>query len=222
MSGRRYCVVETRTGRKENKILLEEEPENHRTEAVFRTYINPDEEFFDSLEYGNFRIFYGEVDITLKFDGYSLVDEKTDSVIDRGGEPDYHERDKLHAFWIEINGEPGNKAGINALLQILRVGAWPVVPADRFDTSTFARLDENTVFIYENYSGGIGIAKGIFDAWNTALEEGIKVAKKQCCKKGCPECIKPAKSWDSGNAEIDKVAGIALAKQMLAAYHVVT
>ena len=222
LSARRYCVVETRTGRNDNQILLEEEPENLRTEAVFRTYINPDEESFDSREYGNFRIFYGEVDITLKFDGYSLIDEKTDTVIDRGGEPDYHQRDKLHAFWIELGGESRNKAGINALLQILRVGAWPVVPADRFDTSTFARLDEDTVFIYENYSGGIGIAKGIFDAWNTALEEGIKVANKQCCKKGCPECIKPAKSWDSGSAEIDKVAGIELAEQMLAAYRQAT
>ncbi len=217
LSGKRYCVVETRTGRNENQILLEEEPENLRTEAVFRTYINPDDEPFNSCEYGNFRIFYGEVDITLKFDGYSLIDERSDIVIERGGEPDYHERDKLHAFWIEIGGDSRNKAGTNALLQILRVGAWPVVPADRFDTSTFARLDEDTVFIYENYSGGIGIAKGILDAWDTALKEGIKVARKQCCKMGCPECIKPAKSWDSGNTEIDKVAGIMLAEQMLTA-----
>ncbi len=218
LSGKRYCVVETRTGRKENQILLEEEPDNLRTDAVFRTYINPDEEYFDNREYGNFRMFYGEVDITLKFDGYSLVDEKTDIVIDRGGEADYYERDKLHAFWIDIGGESINKAGINALLQILRVGAWPVVPSDRFDTSTFARLDEDTVFIYENYSGGIGIAKGIFEAWDSALEKGISVARKKCCLKGCPDCIKPAKSWDSGSAEVDKVAGIELAEQMLAAY----
>ena len=219
LSGKRYCVVETRTGRNENQILLEEESENLRTEAVFRTYINPEEEYFDSREYGNFRMFYGQVDITLKFDGYSLVDETTDKVIDRGGEPDYHERDKLHAFWIEIGAESTNKAGINALLQILRVGAWPVVPSDRFDTSTFARLDEDTVFIYENYSGGIGIAKGIFEAWDSALKEGISVARKKCCLKGCPDCIKPAKSWDSGNTEVDKVAGIMMAEQMLAAYH---
>lgn len=218
LSGKRYCVVETRTGRNENKILLEEESENLRTDAVFLTYINPDEVPFESREYGKFRIFYGEVDITLKFDGYRLIDEKTDTLIERGGDPDYHERDKLHAFWIEISGDSSNKAGINALLQILRVGAWPVVPADRFDTSTFARLNEDTVFIYENYSGGIGIAKGIFDAWPAALQEGIKVALKNCCEKGCPDCIKPAKSWDSGNAEIDKVAGIKLAKQLLHAY----
>lgn len=206
---------------KKIRSFCEEEPENLRTEAIFHPYINIDETF-DCREYGTFQVFYGEVDITLKFDGYSLRNEHTDTLIDRGGEPDYHERDKLHAFWIEIGGESRNKAGINALLQILRVGAWPVVPADRFDTSTFARLDEDTVFIYENYSGGIGIAKGIFDAWNTALEEGIKVAKKECCKMGCPECIKPAKSWDSGNAEIDKVAGIKLAEEMLAAYDLAT
>lgn len=217
LSGKRYCVVETRTGRKANAILLEEEPDNLRTDALFRNYINIDETF-DCRDYVAFQIYFGEVDITLKFDGYSLVDETTDVVIERGGEPDYHERDKLHAFWIEFTGGNQDAAGMYSLLQILRVGAWPVVPADRFDTSTFARLDESTVYIYENYSGGIGIAKGIFDAWDEALEEGMQVAMKDCCKKGCPECIKPAKSWDSGSSEIDKVAGIRLAEKMLAAY----
>ena len=214
-------MIETRTGRKENKVLLEEEPGNYRTEAAFRTFINIDDTF-DSREYGEFQLCYGEVNITLKFDGYSLVDEKTDTVIDRGGEPDYYERDTLHAFWIEFGDKYGNHAGIFSLLQILNVGTWPIVPADRFDTSTFARLDEDTIFICENYSGGIGVAKDIFETWDAALVEGIEVAKRQCCENGCPECIKPAKSWDSGSTEIDKQAGIALAEKLLAAYRQAT
>ncbi|MCY3977355.1 MAG: DEAD/DEAH box helicase [Chloroflexi bacterium] len=222
LSGQRYCVIETRTGRKENKVLLEEERRNYRTEALFHPpYININDTY-DSREYGEFELSYGEVDITLKFDGWTLIDENSDTAIDKGGDPDYHERDKLHAFWIEFGDTYRNHAGIYSLLQILRVGTWPVVPADRFDTSTHARPDEDRIFICENYSGGIGIAKDIFETWDEALIEGVKVAKRQCCEIGCPDCIKPAKSWDAGSADIDKRAGIALAEQLLAAYHQAT
>jgi len=199
-------------------VLLEEERRNYRTEALFYPpYINIDDTY-DSREYGEFELSYGEVNITLKFDGWTLIDENSDTVIDKGGDPDYHERDKLHAFWIEFGDTYRNHDGIYSLLQILRVGTWPVVPADRFDTSTHARPDEDRIFICENYSGGIGIAKDIFETWYAALMAGIEVAKRQCCEKGCPDCIKPAKSWDAGNAEIDKQAGIALAEHLLAAY----
>jgi len=216
-SGQRYRVdsyrIETR---KENKILLEEAPPLQRTDAIFRNYINEDDTF-DSRDYEDFSIFYGEVSLTIKFDGYSLVDEVSEAIIERDGKPAYHERNKLHAIWIEIDSEGQNAASIYTLLHLLQTGAINAVPADRFDTSTFPRLDENTVYIYENYSGGIGIAKKLFEIWQSALEGGIKRARNCSCETGCPNCIEHAKSWDSGNIAVDKWAGIALAKQLLKA-----
>ena len=110
------------------------------------------------------------------------------------------------------------KAGIGALEHMLRVGAMFVIPADRFDTSTFSRANEEcAAFCYENYSGGIGVAKKLFDVWQTALEKGMEIASACSCQSGCQNCIEPAKSYNISNAIIDKVQGIELASRLLEA-----
>ena len=93
-----------------------------------------------------------------------------------------------------------------------------VIPADRFDTSTYSRLgDEPATFYYENYRGGIGVAKKLFNVWQTALRKGIEIASQCGCRLGCQNCIEPAKSYDINNPNIDKVRGMELAKEILAA-----
>ena len=52
-----------------------------------------------------------------------------------------------------------------------------VIPADRFDSSTHSKAGgEPTTFYYENYSGGIGVARKLFEVWPRALRKGIEVA----------------------------------------------
>ena len=79
-----------------------------------------------------------------------------------------------------------------------RVGAMFVIPADRFDTSTFSKPNEDpaAVFFYENYSGSIGVAKKLAEVWPRALAKGIEVAENCPCEHGCPNCIEPAKSYN--------------------------
>lgn len=215
-SGQRYCVVETRVGRTGNKILLEEAPPLQRTEAIIRNYINIDD-IFESQDYRGFSVVYGEVELKLKFDGYNLVDEVSEDTLETGGETDYYEKSNLHAIWLEVDNNGWNATAIYTLLQLLRRGARDKVPADRYDTFTFPKvLDDCTVFLYEYCSGGIGIVKKLFKVWREALETGIKYAENCSCETGCPDCIQPAKSWDSGSVEINKAQGIALAKQLLA------
>ena len=64
------------------------------------------------------------------------------------------------------------------------------------------------------YSGGIGIANRFFSVWDKVLRKGVKVADNCECRKGCPNCIVPAKAYDI-NHEIDKRAGLELARQLL-------
>ncbi len=222
VAGKRYRVYGHIDTRKEKKILLEDAPPQQRTEAFFSNYINEDE-VFGIREYGTFSIYYGEVNLTTKFRGYRLIDEVTEAELDRSDDDDYYEWSNLHAFWIENDVADKNTIGINSLLHLLRAGALPVVPADRFETSTFLRsLDRDTVFIYENFKGGIGNAIKLFQVWHKALEEGIKRAENCTCETGCTNCIEPPKSWDSNNADVNKAAGIALAKEMLSSYHKTT
>ena len=108
--------------------------------------------------------------------------------------------------------------GIGALEHIIRVGGMFVIPADRFDTSTYSKIgDAPTTYYYENYAGGIGVAKKLFSVWHDVLKKGIEIAESCACRSGCQNCIEPAKNYNTSNAEdkIDKRGGIALATHIL-------
>ena len=108
--------------------------------------------------------------------------------------------------------------GIGALEHIIRVGAMFVIPADRFDTSTYSRSgDEPFASYYENYTGGIGVAKRLLTVLPNVLKKGIDIAEKCDCEAGCPNCIQPAKSYNISNTEINKIRGIELAIDLLEA-----
>ena len=218
-AGKRYQVYGHSDIRGKRKIFVEEAPLAIRTEAVFRNYINEDDEF-GSKEYGAFSIYYGEVNLNIVFDSYSVVDEDSDVVLEREKpEPSESEfkRFGLHAFWIEHMTDHTEPIALYTLLQLLRVGAWRILPSDRFDSSAFLRPEVNTVYLYENHRGGTGIVKRLFEVWPKALEEGIKRATNcpKNCPTGCPVCIEPAKTWDAGSGEINKAAGIRLATRLL-------
>ena len=221
-AGKRYQVYGHSDIRGKRKIFVEEAPPGLRTEAAFRNYINEDDEF-DNKEFGEFSIFYGEVNLNIVFDSYSVVEEDSDIVLEREiPEPNESEfkRFGLHSFWIEHMTDNMDPVALYTLLQLLRVGAWRILPSDRFDSSAFLRPDVNAVYLYENHRGGTGIVKRLFDVWPNALEEGIKRATNcsKNCTTGCPVCIEPAKTWDAGSGEINKAAGIRLAKQLLEDY----
>ncbi len=92
------------------------------------------------------------------------------------------------------------------------------IPADRFDTSTYSKTnDYPTAYYYENYSGGIGVAKKLFEVWKEALKKGMEIASNCKCESGCQNCIEPAKSYNIGNEDISKMRGIELANNLLAA-----
>ena len=57
----------------------------------------------------------------------------------RRSNADAHFQNNLYAFWINVPPGECASAGIGALEQMLRVGALFVVPADRFDTSSYSK-----------------------------------------------------------------------------------
>ncbi len=209
--GRKYRVH----SHEENAVILTEAEPNLRTEPGFFTVLST-ANVFDGLSYGNIETYYGSLDIVMNFTGYKLVDEFTGEEKESGGTSDAHFENNLYAFWINV--PLGSDAGIGALEHLIRVGAMFVIPADRFDASTYSKIgDEPTTYYYENYSGGIGVAKKLFSVWPKALEKGIEVAEICACKFGCPNCIEPAKSYNISNADIDKLQGIELATTLLTA-----
>ena len=128
-----------------------------------------------------------------------------------------YRENNLHCFLLNIPIKNGDTGAIGALEHLIRVGAMFVIPADRFDTSTYSKpaQDSASIYYYENYSGGIGVARKLSEVWHRALEKGIEVAEKCQCNNGCTKCIVPAKSYDISNADIKKVEGIKLGRNLL-------
>ena len=217
--GKTYRV----TAHEERAVLLEDSEDYLRTDPNFFTYLSYND-FFQSVVYTHLAIYYGSLNLVTNFNGYRLIEERNDQVVDTGGHNEALYENNRHAFWISWNEQDSltneqdslTNEGVGALEHLIRVGSMFIIPADRFDTSTYSKLgDEPTAFYYENYSGGIGVAKKLFEVWPSALEKGIEVATNCRCRRGCQNCIEPAKSWNSSNAPIDKNSGVLLARALL-------
>ena len=203
----------------EQTVVLEDSEQYLRTEPGFYTVLSKSD-FFDGLGYGDINVYFGSLDIVMNFTGYKLIDERSGELVRTGGDNDALFLNNLHSFWIDVPQNATSIDGIGAVEHMIRVGAMFVVPADRFDTNTYSRVgSELAAYCYENYPGGIGVAKKLFNVWHVALEKGVEIARNCRCSLGCQNCIEPAKSWDISNAKIDKVKGIELAEELLAAVH---
>ena len=213
--GQRYHV----RSHEEEAVVLDDCEPNQRTEPGFFTKISRSD-FFDGLGYGKEVTAYcGSLDVVMNYTGYKLVDDRSGEVIRSGGDHGALALNNLHAFWLDVSTSLTAVDGIGAVEHMIRVGALFVIPADRFDTSTYSTKAGNplSTYYYENYPGGIGVAKKLFTVWPVALQKGMEIARNCRCASGCQNCIEPAKSWDISNADIDKVKGVALADELLSA-----
>ena len=211
--GQRYRV----RSHEEQAVVLEDCEQYLRTDPGFYNVLSR-RDYFAGLGYEDIAVYYGTLNIVMNFTGYTLMDERTSQTVRTGGDSEAHYLNNLHSFWIDVPQSMAAVDGIGAVEHMIRVGTMFVIPADRFDTSTYSRTgNELAAYCYENYPGGIGVAKKLFDVWHLALEKGVEVASNCQCARGCQNCIEPAKSWDISNGNIDKVKGIELAQELLTA-----
>ncbi len=209
--GRKYRVH----SHEENAVALEEVDQNLRTEPGFYTRLHPGD-IMDGAAYGDVQAYLRRIDVVTQFTGYKLVDESTGNARGMSDGNEALPQNNLQSVCITLPPDYQAGDGIGALEHMIRVGAMFVIPADRFDASTYSQVGNNPeAYYYENYSGGIGIAKKLFEVWPAALREGVKIAEGCGCRRGCPNCIEPAKSYDISNSDIDKGAGIELARRVL-------
>ena len=210
--GRKYRVH----AHEENAVALEDVDQNLRTDPGFFTHLNPGE-IHDGVAYGDVQVYLQTINIVMNFTGYKLIEDPSGAVRWISDTTDARYQNNLYA--LAISAPPGDIAsdGIGALEHMIRVGAMFVIPADRFDASTFSKDGESLVYYYENYPGGIGVAKKLFEVWPIALKKGVEIAENCGCRLGCQNCIEPAKSYNISNANIDKRPGIELAHRVLEA-----
>ena len=90
---------------------------------------------------------------------------------------------------------------------------------DRWDVGgvSTARHDDTggaTIFIYDAYAGGAGIAELGWEAGAGHLEATLEAIDSCECANGCPSCVQSPKCGN-GNDPLDKTGAIALLKRIL-------
>jgi DEAD/DEAH box helicase domain-containing protein len=72
-------------------------------------------------------------------------------------------------------------------------------------------LFEPTLFLYDNYPGGIGLSHQLFDDTMSLLEKTMKLISKCECRYGCPSCVGPVKEVGEKSKEV----ALALLKEIV-------
>ncbi|MCK5070612.1 MAG: DUF1998 domain-containing protein, partial [Desulfocapsa sp.] len=105
-------------------------------------------------------------------------------------------------------------------LEHAMIGVFPLlVLCDRNDIGGLScnahhQTKSAVIFIYDGYSGGMGLCSEAFSRVEELLSQTSKTVTSCHCKNGCPSCVHSPKCG-SGNRPIDKVACIALIKLLL-------
>lgn len=71
-----------------------------------------------------------------------------------------------------------------------------------------------TIFVYDGYEGGIGIAEKCYELFPELTHSTLQLIRDCGCEKGCPSCIYSPKCGNK-NAPLDKAAAVKILKHML-------
>lgn len=216
--GRSYRVTEFSANAGGGEISLESVEPWRRTNASTYTVVT-EQDIYEGWRWedDNYDInaFYGRVLITETINSVQELDERTGQVLDQWT-PQYNSAQfkNAHAFWVQEQKrtETGVEA-VAAFQQLIRVGALFSVPLDAHDISSHGVGRDRKAYLVESYPGGIGIAKKIFERWQSVLSVGVRIAERCACIAGCPNCIVPPRATEN----VDKVGGIEFASAVLCA-----
>ena len=133
------------------------------------------------------------------------------------------------AGWYTVPVEVAVEAGLDAVSVLSAahaaehalIGMLPLFAiCDRWDVGGVSMAvhpptGEPTIFIYDGYPGGAGIAELAFDAADRHLAAACDVVARCPCAAGCPSCVQSPKcgNW---NEYLDKAPAVALMRAVLA------
>jgi DEAD/DEAH box helicase domain-containing protein len=100
------------------------------------------------------------------------------------------------------------------------IGIMPFhVMCDRWDvggvsTPKHSDTKKPTVFIYDGFEGGIGLAEKAFELIVEIVKMSYELVRGCKCEKGCPACVYSPKCGNN-NKPLDKEAAILILKELL-------
>ena len=182
----------------------------------------------DDRTVGNVTAIFGDVRVTREIVGFQRKLSSTQEVIDEVALSLPPQTLTTRALWWLLPRDLLERARItNAALpgsahaaEHAAIGLLPLVATcDRWDIgglSTPFHPDTGaaTIFIYDGYPGGAGIAERGYQSGERLIEATFETVRQCPCAKGCPACIQSPKCGN-GNEPLDKQGAIALLAAML-------
>lgn len=173
--------------------------------------------------HGPIEVGVGGIEVTTQVTGYERRDSNSGEVMERV-ELELPPRTLLtRACWYVVPDEVLTGAGVDptrigGTLHAVEHAAIGVLPlftiCDRWDVGGLSiamhpDTGSPSIFIYDGYPGGAGIAELAFAARRRHLDATLAVIERCRCRSGCPSCIQSPKCGN-GNEPLDKAGAVAL------------
>ncbi|MEW6184332.1 MAG: DEAD/DEAH box helicase [Thermodesulfobacteriota bacterium] len=184
---------------------------------------------------GNFLIHFGRILVTETFTGYekrAIHGQELLGVYPLDLPPQTFETEGL---WLEIESVIQDQlktqgfhlmGGLHALEHSL-ISIFPLYAlCDRGDIGGICypqhpQVGKGAIFIYDGYSGGVGLAKRGYEIIEDLLQKALHLVMDCPCESGCPSCIH-SPQCGSGNKPLDKQGALYLSRLLLGQIPVLT
>jgi DEAD/DEAH box helicase domain-containing protein len=171
---------------------------------------------------------FGDVRVTRQVVGFQRKLSSTQETIDEVGLSLPPQTLVTRALWwllpkrllLRARITPAALPGTAHAAEHAAIGLLPLVATcDRWDVgglSTPLHPDTGapTIFIYDGYPGGAGIAERGYESEARLLEATFEAVRLCPCARGCPSCVQSPKCGN-GNEPLDKQGAVALLAAML-------
>jgi DEAD/DEAH box helicase domain-containing protein len=178
---------------------------------------------------GRASLYLGMIEVASQVTGFELRNSRTRKRVRRVPLDLPASRLETQAFWYTVTDEvlgaarvsPEEVPGALHAVEHAGIGILPLFAiCDRWDVggvSTAFQADTGlpSIFIYDGYPGGIGIAEMGFANGRRHLEATRAVIERCRCTRGCPSCVQSPKCGN-GNDPLDKAGAVALLRTILA------
>lgn len=152
----------------------------------------------------------GEIDVAVRVDRFRKIRYETHQILGYGDVEPWEHKIRTEATWpaweptlVGLASEEGKNAGLalQGLAHLLQNVVPLFVLCDVMDFRTAPVLEPDPaeedqwllrLYVYDDYPGGIGIAREIHPRWREILETAQVMVAECPCAHGCPSCVGPA------------------------------
>jgi DEAD/DEAH box helicase domain-containing protein len=177
---------------------------------------------------GNFLINFGRVLVTETFTGYEKRAIHGQELLGVYPLELPSQTFETEGLWLEIEEvlqDQIKSQGYHSMgsLHALEHGAISIFPlyalCDRGDIGGICyphhpQAGKGTIFIYDGYPGGVGLAKRGYEIIEDLLQKTLHLISECPCEQGCPSCIH-SPQCGSGNKPLDKQGAVYLIQLLL-------